>query len=168
MERRKLPEDSAELILAQIELILRRFQEISAETKVILSPESMPHAELQLKDVLKTTEESTLSILAQATAISMALQEENAGDALQEKVQACVCKIYEACSFQDLTGQRIKKVLGQINDIGMHLKRLSDIANHRGGIPAAPKKDPLLNGPQLTHEAPNQNDIDHLFTKAEA
>lgn len=150
-------------LLAQIELVWKRFQSISAEARVILSPDNMPDAELQLKDVLQTTEEATVRILQQAAEIGGAVDKPEVSDAVKADVQARIGAIYEACSFQDLTGQRIKKVLIQIGEIGQHLKRLSDVANLRDDMPEIKKKDPLLNGPQLTKNTPDQGSVDSLF-----
>ncbi len=134
----------------------------------MLAPEHMPDAELQLNDVLKVTEDATVQILQQAGAILAVLENSGVSDEVRNEVQARVNSIYEACSFQDITGQRIKKVLGHINGIGQQLKRLSDLAHFRAGDanPVARGKDPLLNGPQLSQEAPSQNDIDNLFEQA--
>lgn len=162
---KKMTDGQVEALLGQIELIWKRFQNISSEARVILDPGNMPQAELQLKDVLKTTEEATVLILQQVTEIGSVVDQPGVSDAVKSEVQARIAAVYEACSFQDLTGQRIKKVLTQIGEIGQHLKRLSDVANLRDDTPIVREKDPLLNGPQLNKDMPNQASIDNMFEK---
>ncbi len=80
-------------------------------------------------------------------------------------------QIFEACNFQDLTGQRVGKVVETLAFLEEHVGRLMEI--WRGveqfkpvafdEIPEGDKK--LLNGPKLAGDAghSSQNDIDTLF-----
>ncbi|MEA2742891.1 MAG: hypothetical protein QOG25_1262 [Acetobacteraceae bacterium] len=89
------------------------------------------------------------------------------------KLQAATTRIYEACSFQDITGQRITKVVGTLKIIET---KVAHIINTFG---AAAGKDPrmapdhvltdadLLNGPQLPAQAMDQSDIDALLASFE-
>ncbi len=82
------------------------------------------------------------------------------------KLQDATVKIYEACSFQDITGQRITKVVGTLKTIERTIARIVDTF---GIVPAPaepgerPQKDGLLNGPQLPAAAMDQSDIDKLL-----
>lgn len=84
-----------------------------------------------------------------------------------------VVRIYESCNFQDLTGQRITKVVSTLTFIE---ERLLTMMGIWGGVatfeamdvaaPSAPEGDAsLLNGPRLTEDAGHvsQDDIDALF-----
>ena len=82
------------------------------------------------------------------------------------KLQDATVKIYEACSFQDITGQRITKVVATLKTIESTIARIVDTF----GIvpePAEPtgrvQKEGLLNGPQLPAAAMDQSDIDKLL-----
>src|SRR5262249_27593828 len=88
-------------------------------------------------------------------------------------IQDQVIKIFEACNFQDLTGQRITKVVATLQFIETHIIRMMEIW---GGIDAFKDFAPearserdadgrLLNGPKLADEAghASQDDIDALF-----
>jgi chemotaxis protein CheZ len=89
------------------------------------------------------------------------------------KLQTATTRIYEACSFQDITGQRITKVVGTLKIIET---KVAHIINTFG---AAAGKDPrmapdhvltdadLLNGPQLPAQAMDQSDIDALLASFE-
>jgi chemotaxis protein CheZ len=84
-----------------------------------------------------------------------------------------VLQIFESCNFQDLTGQRISKVVATLKFIEDHIIKMMDIW---GGIEALKEFTPramaeragdakLLNGPKLENEAGHvsQDDIDALF-----
>ena len=76
-----------------------------------------------------------------------------------------VTKIYEASSFQDITGQRITKVVRVLQSLETKLASLADaFGPAMAGTKTAPEGDQaLLNGPQLTKNASSQSDIDALF-----
>jgi chemotaxis protein CheZ len=93
---------------------------------------------------------------------------------LAQDIQERVIKIFEACNFQDLTGQRISKVVATLRFIEQHIVQMIEIW---GGIEALEEFKPevfpepegdrgLLNGPKLDGEAghASQDDIDALFT----
>jgi chemotaxis protein CheZ len=92
---------------------------------------------------------------------------------LGEEIQERVVSIFEACNFQDLTGQRIKKVMATMKFIEHHIVVMMDIW---GGVDAIKAHAPpivdsregdakLLNGPKLGGEVghASQDDIDALF-----
>ena len=47
--------------------------------------------------------------------------------ALAQDIQERVVKIFEACNFQDLTGQRITKVVATLKFIETHIVRMMEI-----------------------------------------
>jgi chemotaxis protein CheZ len=88
-------------------------------------------------------------------------------------IQDHVIKIFESCNFQDLTGQRITKVVSTLKFIETHIIRMMEIW---GGIDAFKDYAPtarserdgdakLLNGPKLDDDPghASQDDIDALF-----
>jgi len=90
------------------------------------------------------------------------------GDAAT-KLQDAVTKIYEACSFQDITGQRITKVVTTLKTIEDKVALIITTfgvavgSNEpRESAPAATGTE-LLNGPQLPSNAMDQSDIDKLL-----
>ena len=89
------------------------------------------------------------------------------------KLQAATTRIYEACSFQDISGQRITKVVGTLKFIETHIVRMMEIW---GGLQAFKDIAPetiapcegdakLLNGPKIDGEIghASQDEIDALF-----
>ena len=133
----------------------------------------------ELDAVVDGTEKATQSILSAAEFIDQtagtlaaALKEER-DKGLVHDVQDKVVEIFEACNFQDLTGQRITKVVATLKFIETHIVRMMEIW---GGIESFRDVTPeaiaerdgdlrLVNGPKLNGEAghASQDDIDALF-----
>ena len=157
-------------LYAEIKQIYIHFREIRGEAEGIIHASSMPDSKLQLEDVLQATEEATTTILDAATAISTAIAETELDDAHKHQVGAEIGKIYEACSFQDITGQRIKKVLQRLGELEAHLLRLSNAVSAKSDTaampPASQQPASLMNGPQLTSAAPTQESVDALFNNS--
>lgn len=156
-------QDAATLrvLYAQIEEICRHFKQIRQEAAGIVQNSQMPDAALHLNDVLESTEKATNTILDAATAIGMIADASAMQTEEKQKLTEQVGMIYEACSFQDISGQRIKKVLRHLNELEEKLMHLSE--STRGQQSAPKPNDPLLNGPALTAQAPSQEEIDALF-----
>lgn len=148
---------------AQIEEIHKHFKTIRSEAADIVSTSQMPDATLHLNDVLESTEQATTTIIDAATAIGYVAEEAALSPESRKKINGEISRIYEACSFQDISGQRIKKVLSHMNALEAQLVRLSDTAKSTVAPPNP--VDPLLNGPQLSSQAPTQSEVDRLFGK---
>jgi chemotaxis protein CheZ len=133
----------------------------------------------ELGAVVGGTEEATQQILEATEAIDQAasaLSKVTSPDQqkiLSEEIQERVVSIFEACNFQDLTGQRISKVMATMKFIEHHIAAMMEIW---GGVDAIRAHTPpivddregdarLLNGPKLDGDAghASQNDIDALF-----
>jgi chemotaxis protein CheZ len=133
----------------------------------------------ELDAVVNGTEDATQNILNAAEEIDQlantlgaAVKSEHE-QGLASDIQDKVVKIFEACNFQDLTGQRITKVVATLHFIEEHINRMMEIW---GGMDAFHEFEPeafaqrqgdakLLNGPKLVGEAghASQDDIDALF-----
>ncbi|THD66027.1 MAG: chemotaxis protein [Bradyrhizobium sp.] len=139
----------------------------------------MAKATGELGAVVGGTEEATQQILEAAEAIDQAataLTKVNSPDQqklLSEEIGERVVSIFEACNFQDLTGQRISKVMATMKFIESHITVMMDIW---GGVDAIRAHAPplvderegdarLLNGPKSEGDVghASQNDIDALF-----
>jgi chemotaxis protein CheZ len=133
----------------------------------------------ELGAVVGGTEEATQQILEAAEAIDQAataMTRVNSPDQqkrLSEEIGERVVSIFEACNFQDLTGQRISKVMSTMKFIENHITVMMDIW---GGVDAIRAHAPaivdqregdarLLNGPRSEGDIghASQNDIDALF-----
>lgn len=133
----------------------------------------------ELSAIIKGTEEATNNILQSAELIEtnssnlMAALEDKSQQALACEMQESVVTIFENCNFQDLTGQRITKVVKTFCFIEQRILAMMDIW---GGADAfldvtAEELDArqgdkgLLNGPSLEEDknTASQDDIDALF-----
>ena len=78
-------------------------------------------------------------------------------------LQRATTSIYEACSFQDITGQRISKVVGTLKAIELKVGEILQVFG-QGPVVESPAAAPTLtNGPQLPGLAMDQADIDKLL-----
>jgi chemotaxis protein CheZ len=133
----------------------------------------------ELDAIVGGTEHATEQILSNAEEIDQmastlaARLKDEQDRALVADAQERVIKIFEACNFQDLTGQRITKVVGTLKFIETHIVRMMEIW---GGLEAFKDIAPepiaqrdgdarLLNGPKVEGETghASQDDIDALF-----
>ena len=133
----------------------------------------------ELGAVVGGTEQATQQILEAAEAIdnaASAIAKSNSADQqrlLSEEIQERVVSIFEACNFQDLTGQRISKVMTTMKFIEQHIYTMMDIwggvdAIKAHAVPIVDTREgdaKLLNGPKLDGDVghASQDDIDALF-----
>ncbi len=132
----------------------------------------------ELDAVVEWTERATQQILTAAEDIDQSaraligfLQGEQA-HGLANGIRDQVIRIFEACNFQDLSGQRISKVLATLKFVEHHVMSMMDIWGGRETFetiapPAAEDAEDakLLNGPKLDDDPGHvsQDDIDALF-----
>jgi chemotaxis protein CheZ len=88
--------------------------------------------------------------------------------AYKADVDAAMMRIFEACSFQDLTGQRVTKVISTLRHIEDRVTKFADALGVKDSAQAesaedARKRELLLNGPAANGPATSQDDIDALF-----
>ncbi|MXN66185.1 hypothetical protein GR183_14820 [Stappia sp. GBMRC 2046] len=132
----------------------------------------------ELDAVVLGTEGATENILASAefideTASVLSARLQGQDQQLVNDIQERVIQIFESCNFQDLTGQRITKVVSAMRFIEERIIKMMEIW---GGIEsfngiepdAMPSREgdaALLNGPSLETDegVASQDDIDALF-----
>jgi len=131
------------------------------------SEKAIMDASQHLDEVIKETEVASHTIMDAADAILSAAK--GAGGEREQKIATAINRIYEACNFQDVNGQRITKVIKLLNTIEETVDRLN-VLFYTGNEAAPAKKvttpasdKDLLNGPQLAANAPSQAEIDALF-----
>lgn len=132
-----------------------------------ISEAHIPDATDELFAVIEATEEATHTIMESCEEILGVLKTER--PELFEKVEKCIVSIFEACTFQDITGQRIKKVTGYLKEIDaktasiLKLLKSSEAQEVSGAAGESGQVVSLLNGPGLPHNALTQGDIDKLL-----
>ena len=140
-------------------------QEIAALRVEDIRLSHIPCATDELDAIVAHTAAATESILEVCETLDAL------GDALDGEpgrdLQAATSKIYEACSFQDITGQRITKVVAALKAIETTVARIVETLGVKAlpvaDIVDAPPAASLLNGPQLPAAAMDQSDIDRLL-----
>lgn len=124
----------------------------------------IPSATDELDAVVGATEEATNEIMNCCDEIGNIAG--RVGGADGEALQNVVTRIFEACNFQDITGQRITKVVKTLKYIETHINELVDTfgvsSDHEEAV-AKSEDEKLLNGPQLPGNASTQDEIDKLL-----
>lgn len=135
-----------------------------------LKSERLPDALLQMDAVVQATEQATNTIMEAAEQIMAA--DPSDGEAFKAFVNDACMRIFEACSFQDITGQRITKVLKTLQLVEQQIGKLQNAWGAEfGPAPRPAEKAPppkeadgaLLNGPALAGQAITQDQIDALL-----
>ncbi|MDP6573066.1 MAG: protein phosphatase CheZ [Rhodospirillales bacterium] len=130
----------------------------------------------QLDAIVKATEEATNTIMETMEKNEQLLDElkkqleDPQQIALIDKLVDNGNSVFEACSFQDITGQRVTKVVKSVTYIEDRVNALISIwgkaALEEVEVKPVNEKtadEELLHGPQLEGEGISQADIDKLF-----
>ncbi|MGE4280594.1 MAG: protein phosphatase CheZ [Magnetospirillum sp.] len=131
----------------------------------------------ELDAIVEATEGATQSILEAAEKIESLTSEiaSHGDDAyvkrLAEDINESVITMFEACNFQDITGQRITKVVKTLKYIESRVNAMIDIWGPDNIAEIVPKQvedhrdddTKLLNGPALENQGISQDEIDKLF-----
>lgn len=150
------------------QLIEETRNEIKESRASDISGTHIPDATDELDAVVAATEVATGTIMDACDA--MTSHAEQLDSAHKDFMVGEVTKILEACSFQDITGQRITKVVRSIKQIDDKITRLMGVLEEKiPGIPNSVLEDTrvgderLKNGPQMADKAISQDDIDKLL-----
>ena len=144
--------------------IAKAKSEIAALKMDDITVSHIPFATDELDAIVSHTASATHAILESCETLD-AVADTLAGETAAQ-LQDATTRIYEACSFQDITGQRITKVVSTLKAIEAKVKRIlttfgADTA--QACVTAEPEIAELLNGPQLPAEAMAQAEIDRLL-----
>ncbi len=148
--------------------IARTRQEIAALRPNDIKEERIPSAGAELEAIVRHTEVATHTIMSAAETIMSADPNE---PGFADLVNDRVLEIFQACSFQDITGQRVRKVVDTLKHIEERVERFAKVM----GVVDAPveaseddtrKKKLLLNGPALNGPEVQQDAIDAMFEKS--
>jgi Chemotaxis phosphatase, CheZ. len=138
---------------------------------------SLQTATCELDAVVQATEDATHNILEAAESIDTILSDmrgkagASADQATMERLGDYIIRIFESCNFQDITGQRINKVVTAMKFIEVKIDKMIEILGGEEAIEQIEVAEEeidedakLLEGPQLESAAKiSQNDIDRFF-----
>lgn len=160
--------------LEALAVIIRKTkQEIADIRPDEIKDDFLPTAADELDAIVQSTETAANTILDAVEAIEAVIP--NCDAATADAITNATMQIYEGCNFQDLTGQRISKVVNTLKLIetrvnGLVLAFGAEIEEVLRNKPeAAPEAAPviddadLLNGPQHPEAASSQDEIDRLL-----
>ncbi len=164
-------------IYAELESLARYIQRAKTEIAQLrpdqVTEQYLPAAADHLDAIVEATAEATHTIMDATEAIEGVM--ENMDGENSQKLMDATTRIYEACGFQDITGQRITKVVKTLKAIEERIDALvaafgSDIekvkAEQLDAEEKEEKKDSdeaLMHGPQLAEDAKSQAEVDALL-----
>src|ERR1700722_8698955 len=161
-------------LLQEVEELARTIASAKTEIAALrvddITGHDIPFATDELDAIVGHTAQATNAILESCEP----LHEVTAtvvGDAAA-KLQDATTRIYEACSFQDITGQRITKIVATLKTIEAKVTYIvttfgSSPSGEDDGRAGEASEEALLNGPQHPAVAMDQSDIDRLLASFE-
>lgn len=168
-DRRELFQHIAELA-AIIDSLKKDITQVKPEH---VKNSHIPDATDELGAVVTATAEATNKIMSVCEEIQEIAN--SLDSAPQSALNDKTTQIFEACSFQDITGQRIKNVVGTLRVIEEKIDALMDTLGQKVGVHLTDEKfeksisvddeKSLLNGPQMAGKAISQDDIDKLLAE---
>lgn len=140
--------------------------EIAAIRPKELAEKDIPDATNALDIIIQTSQEAASEILSCGEKLMEIA--EFVPETLQKRLMDIATKMFEASNFDDLNGQRIKKVIKTLNCLEVRLKGLLSTygASYEvlaENIEPIHEEDPLLNGPQEQNVATSQEEIDRIL-----
>ncbi|GIX17115.1 MAG: hypothetical protein KatS3mg119_1301 [Rhodothalassiaceae bacterium] len=168
-------DDEHERIIREIRELVA-FIERAKNEIVSMQPRTMaaarlPRAREQIDAVVSHTEQAASVIMDAAEELG---EIAGSGDGdWAEKVQDISVRLFEASSFQDLTGQRLTKVMGVLDEVERRLAALAEaigddvvIDEEEAALDESGEvvnEKALTHGPQLDGQGHSQDEIDALL-----
>jgi chemotaxis protein CheZ len=160
-------------LLTEVESLGRTIAAAKAEIAALrvddINISDIPFATDELDAIVAHTASATHAILETCETLDAVAEHLDGEPAAQ--LQDATTRIYEACGFQDITGQRITKVVNTLKTIEAKVGQLVTAFGEAGGETVAAEtahnEAVLLNGPQLPTMAMDQSDIDKLLASFE-
>jgi chemotaxis protein CheZ len=177
----QLAEDESLAARIEIAQMVRMIGRAKIEIASIKHPnendDRMQLAASELDAIVVATEASTEDVLAASEQIEnyarkitgLHPEDEELGT-IGDQIANEIIKIFEACNFQDITGQRTTKVIKTIRFIEEKILALINIWGVDAFLdlpvhnePSASGDDALMNGPQMENQGITQDEINALF-----
>ena len=160
-------------LLTEVESLGRTIAAAKAEIAALrvddINISDIPFATDELDAIVAHTASATHAILETCETLDAVAEHLDGEPAAQ--LQDATTRIYEACGFQDITGQRITKVVNTLKTIeakvGQLVMAFGEAGDESMATESAHNEAVLLNGPQLPTMAMDQSDIDKLLASFE-
>ena len=167
-----LPRDEVEHIASKLRLHSFHYRRYGTRTagpeRVACAAASTTRIAGELEAVMQGSEQATQKILAAAEEIDQAANNLSAAlkhdseQGLAQDIRDRVIAIFEACNFQDLTSQRVAKVMASLDRIDQQIAHtLDELARDAA---------PPMHGPRLAGDRGHvsQSDVDSMFAGRDA
>lgn len=157
-------------LLDEVEELGRIIANAKAEIAALgvddITASDIPFATDELDAIVAHTATATNAILESCETLDGVADDLDGADAA--RLRDATTRIYEACGFQDITGQRITKVVTTLKAIERKVAQIVATfgacgRTHGRTVAGRPGEAALLNGPQLPAAAMDQSDIDQLL-----
>ena len=168
-----------ELLHSEILNLFNYIQRVRKEVAAITRSEEgdrFDNMSDQLDAIVKATEDATNSILEvieQNSETILKIRErtdDSVVSKLLDELESNSSNIFEACTFQDITGQRVTKIARSVTYVESRVNALIGIfgKEHLDSVEIEDEQektddDKLLQGPQLEGRGVTQDEIDKLF-----
>jgi len=173
------PSEDIETLKSELFGLFQYVQRVRTEIAAIHHPADEEHQinsmGEQLDAIVNATENATNTIMEsveQATDLLDGMRKGLTDEqkAIADQIVEKTNNIFEACSFQDITGQRVSKVMKSITYVENRVNSLIDIWGKEeldrikvDPVHVKSVDETLLNGPQLEGKGLGQDEIDALF-----
>ncbi len=161
-------------LYTELEALARFIQAAKSEIAAVhpdtMRREDIPRAADELDAVVGATEDATNRIMD--TCEQLQTLAGGLDGPIREQIEEACTTIFEACNFQDVTGQRISKVVRTLKHIESRIEMMLEAFGEEvARLQAEPPPPPpapvgdaaLLNGPQMPASAKGQAEIDAIF-----
>jgi len=173
------PEHEVKLLRNEIRAMSLAIQQTKSEIAALRPPNSEDDRLMvvtqELDAIITATEGATNTILEAAEKVDALAEQiegmgtDSASHQAASDIRDTVVNMFEACNFQDITGQRISKVVKTLQFIEERVNKMIEIWGAEGFADVdhsqeeRDEESALLNGPQLANQGVTQADIDKLF-----
>lgn len=144
-------------------------EEISKLRPNDIKEQRIPVAGAELEAVVTDTEKATETIMTEAEAV-LCMDPGDDPDAYKAAIDEAMMKIIESCSFQDLAGQRVSKVVTSLRHVESRVTRfaqtmgVADADADEDEVAEAERKKKLhLNGPAIGGPEKKQDEVDDIL-----
>jgi chemotaxis protein CheZ len=180
-EEAPLPLEGAESLRQEVARMVRAISQTKAEISAISHPlaedDQIKSASNELDAIVAATETATQGILAAGERLELHIRnlaniyhDDQDVITMTDQMANEIVDIFQACSFQDITGQRIAKVVKTLRFIQERILTIIGVwgieafADMPASEEAGEAEDGnLMNGPQLPNQGITQEDIDAMF-----
>jgi chemotaxis regulatin CheY-phosphate phosphatase CheZ len=128
---------------------------------IALPAEKTRNSGIELEGIVNATEDAANRILSAAETIRASIEQSDIAD--KARVLEQVNAIFEACSFQDLTGQRVRRALQQLQTVEDELANI--VSNGKEAPVERARPDKINAIAEITGSGPDlaQHEIDKLM-----